>query len=169
MITMNRTLRIALLAFLLAIGLALVYRNPLMKAFDRLRGINPQEEAVRELSRLRSTSVKDISNPNGIAGEAIVLARRASIATTTVQISSCQASPSVIKLKYGEKFAFQNVGDTIASLALPNLKMGLEPHQSLSVRTTDIAQASKGKEAYTLVIYTCAGKEGPAGYIYIVY
>jgi len=154
------------LAVIIIIELSLIYKSQIIGLIDRLRIVDPQERATRELFQLRSSAVKNEEDITDMAGKAISLARKSATTTPVVEIQFCSANPSVVKLKYGEQFTFKNTGSDTELLSFPGLKMNLESGQSLPVRTTEISRPSKN-EAYTLVIYTCAGKQGPAGYIYI--
>ncbi|HEY0907791.1 MAG TPA: hypothetical protein VGE35_00400 [Candidatus Paceibacterota bacterium] len=162
---MTKRINIVLLIVLIIGSMVFVYKDLIRTVYYNLSGKNPQQTATEELFRLRSSSFVD-EDANEISTKAIILAQKASVATTTIQIDSCMTSPSAIKIKYGDVFSFSNIGKGTSTISLPAHAYNLAPGDSVSVKSSDI-QAPSQKEAYSLFIYSCSGRQGPAGYIYI--
>lgn len=87
------------------------------------------------------------------------------IATSTVSIIDCVASPATIKVRFGDLVSFINNGESVINLVLPYIgERKLVAKSVFSVKSSDIVRNHK-IDAYTMVSYTCKGKKGPIGYI----
>jgi plastocyanin len=142
-----------------------LYKEQFIGWYLKATNTTREEVATERLFTKRIDRTQDVQDQ---IKKTFGYAYTAAVATSTMRIQNCKATPSVIQIKSGEYITFVN-SDTVNQVIDFNYldEIDMQPGEIKKINSEELIGASVGKNEMNLLNFICGGIKQPAGYILI--